>query len=178
MLPTIIIISSIILIFSVILVIISNSKKAERMKYHIAAGNILREEYLNYSLCNNTSTNDDKKFQGIKLMLGIKTKCGKKKHQFVFNPENKVFIGRDKHNNNIYINDTSVSKKHCCIYCKNNQVYLEDLNSANGTIIERSLFKKYIVHSNHKIILKSNDRIVIGANSFTVVLFYYDMTAV
>ena len=44
-------------------------------------------------------------------------------------------IGRGK-NNDILINDISVSTNHIKIYLDNNQIYIEDLNSTNGTYID------------------------------------------
>ena len=177
MLLAVIIALSVTLVLVIVLSIVYNSKKAQNMKCRIAAGNILREEYLDHSL-RNTAQDEEFNTGSTKLMLCLKTKNGKKKIQYVFNPENKIYIGRDKSDNNIYIHDTQVSKKHCCIYLKDNQVYLQDLNSSNGTIIERGLFKKYSVHSNYKIILKTGDRVIIGSNAFSVDLFYYDMSAI
>ena len=86
-----------------------------------------------------------------------------------------------KDNTDYYLEITKTNKPaviHFMVYLKDNQVYLQDLNSSNGTIIERGLFKKYSVHSNYKIILKTGDRVIIGSNAFSVDLFYYDMSAI
>lgn len=167
---------AVLLITALVFIIIFATKQAERKKYYIAAGNTLKEEYLDYSLRNNLLAEGSFVPEGIKLMVYIKTKCNKKKIQYVFNPEKRILIGRDKHESNIYVSDNRVSKKHCCIYSHNGHVFLEDLNAANGTIVKRGLFSRYGVYSNNRIVLNSGDKIVIGGNVFKVILFYYDMS--
>lgn len=163
--------------FVIVFAVILHFRENERKKYYAAAGNILREDFLNYSLQN--PMNADKCFSepmGRKTMLYLKSKSSGKNIRFVFDPEKKILIGRDKYKSNIYINDVFVSQNHCCIYSKNGNIYLKDLNSANGTIVKRALFKRYRIFDGCKIKLKSKDRIIIGANEFKVTLFYFDMS--
>ena len=43
-------------------------------------------------------------------------------------------IGRD-HDNAIQIDEKTVSRRHCEIQVNNNQVFIKDLNSTNGTFV-------------------------------------------
>lgn len=172
-----ILITVFIALFTIMFVVISHLKKTERQKYYAAAGNILREEFLNYALQNtiNPESNISEPKSG-KIMLYLKSKSTGKKTQFVFDPEKIVKIGRDNSESNIFINDISVSQKHCQIYSIENTVYLQDLNSANGTIVKSGLLKKYLIFNGNQIELRTGDKIIIGSSVFKVYLFYYDLT--
>ena len=148
----------------IIFAVISHFKKIEKEKYYMAAGNIIREDFLNYSLQNTFSKEKECEIPSTKkMMLYIKSKSAGKKSQFVFDPEKKVLIGRDKFFSNIYINEAPVSQKHCSIYSKNNMVFLQDMNSTNGTIVKRGLFSKIFLTNGHYIELKSKDKLIIGS---------------
>lgn len=160
----------------IILGVTSHKMKMKRERYYVAAGNILREDFLNYSIEN--PLNYDGLLQrpkGQKTMIYIETKSNGKKVQFVFDPEKRIMIGRDKFNSNIYINEAFVSQQHCCIFSIGDEIYLQDLGSENGTQINRGLFKRYTLFDEQCIKLRSNDSIVIGYNKFKVTLFYFDM---
>lgn len=160
----------------IVFIVVYNRKKNEELKYYSAAGNILREDFLDYSLQNHMINGQiGKEPRGRKMMIYIKTK-GNKNGRYVFDPEKKVNIGRDKHNGNIYINDNSVSQKHCCIYSQDDYIYLKDCNSANGTVLLRGWLGKYSISGGSKVLLKSGDRIGVGPCVFKVKLFYYDMS--
>lgn len=176
-------VSIIIIVVVVVLIIgiavyifVSNKKKTEREKYYTASGNILKEEFLNYLLQNPMNTDGDQHVPNAqKTMIYIKSVNSKPKKQYVFDPEKRILIGRDKNESNIYLNEAFVSQYHCCIFSDGSKVYLSDMNSANGTILKRGLFKKYNIYNQAVIELKSGDRITIGSNTFKVILFYYDM---
>jgi hypothetical protein len=173
----IIVLIALITIFIIIFAVVSSLKKSERQKYYAAAENILREDYLNYSLKNTMYS--DEQYQepsSKKTMVYLKSKSSGKKAQFVFDPEKKITVGRDKNKNNIYINDMYVSQNHCSIFSMDDKVYLQDLNSINGTIVKRGIFKKYEIFNGCFIELRSNDRIIIGNNCIKIILFYFDMS--
>lgn len=46
--------------------------------------------------------------------------------------EDEIIIGRDR-SNSLWINDASVSRKHCCLIKQTNEFHLKDLQSHNGT---------------------------------------------
>lgn len=160
----------------IVFAVLSHFKKVEKEKYYMAAGNIIREDFLNYSLQNTVNNENTYKMPSTKkMMLYIKSKTAGKKAQFVFDPEKKILIGRDKFDSNIYINEAFVSHQHCTICIKDNAIILQDMNSTNGTIIKRGLFNKFLIANGQYIELKSKDKVIIGSNKFTITLFYYDM---
>lgn len=46
-----------------------------------------------------------------------------------------VVIGRDPNNRKYAINDDSVSRQHCAFYAKENDLFVRDMNSTNGTFV-------------------------------------------
>lgn len=174
-----IIVLSMLLVAVLILIcaVIFHKRKTEMDKCYAAAGNIIREDFLNYSLQNlmypDTAVSEPK---SRKTMVYIKTKTSGKNLKFVFDPEKGIFIGRDKKESNIYIDDVLISKKHCCIYSQEDEIYLQDMLSVNGIRLRRNLFKKYNISNGSRIKLRSGDRIFIGSCKFKVILFFYDIT--
>lgn len=158
-------------------VVVTNFKKAERKKYYTSAGNIIREDFLNYSLQNRMLNSGETSMpSGKKMMLYMKTTSRSGKNRFVFDPEKGVRIGRDKFNSNIFISDNTVSQNHCYIYSDKEKVYLKDCNSANGTAVRRGLMKSYSITDGCKIELHTGDVVCVGSIRFKIVLFYYDMS--
>lgn len=77
---------------------------------------------------------------------------------------NKAFsIGRDK-SNQIIIADPKVSKFHAVVTFENNEAYIKDTNSTNGTYINNKR-----IESGKKVKLSNGDKIKIG----NTVLIYY-----
>lgn len=166
-----------ILIFIVLIVFIINNnlKKIEQMKYYAAAGNILREDFLNYSLENSfLSDSGQKEPCGKKTMIYLKSK-NDKNARYVFDPEKEIYLGRDKYKSNVFLNDITVSQNHCCIYSKDDRVFLKDCYSANGTVVKRG-FHRYLISAGSRIELGTGDKIVVGSVSFAVTLFYFDLS--
>ncbi len=64
-----------------------------------------------------------------------------------------ITIGRDS-NSDIQLDDASVSRRHASLTRINNQYFVEDLGSTNGTYLNK---KKVSMH-----ILKNGDKIIIG----------------
>jgi pSer/pThr/pTyr-binding forkhead associated (FHA) protein len=58
-----------------------------------------------------------------------------------FNPDNPkliqdgMVIGRDSKSADLVMNDSSVSRRHARLFRKNGALMLEDLQSANGTVV-------------------------------------------
>lgn len=73
---------------------------------------------------------------------------------------NTVTIGR-KDDNSIILSDTFVSGNHAKLYVRNNEFYLEDLDSTNGTYINNQKLQG-------RMKLKMNDEIKIGTVVFKV----------
>lgn len=67
-----------------------------------------------------------------------------------------ITIGRRKEND-IVLSDLSVSRNHARIVVKEDSVFIEDLNSANGTLINGAAI-------DHSVAIKIGDEILIGEN--------------
>lgn len=65
-------------------------------------------------------------------------------------------IGRGD-SNSIQLSDAQASRQHAKIYIENDEYYIQDLNSSNGTIINKRKIRSNIRHK-----LSSNDEIQIG----------------
>ena len=72
-----------------------------------------------------------------------------------------ITLGR-KENNTVVLNDRFVSSYHAKIYLKNNEYYLEDLQSTNGTYVNENK-----IEGNVK--LNVNDIIRFGSTAFKVI---------
>lgn len=82
------------------------------------------------------------------------------------NPDLKILefkdsatIGR-KSTNDLMISDNAVSGIHCKVYAENDEVYIEDLGSTNGTILNGSGITKEV--------LKSDDLLVLGKKQYRI----------
>ena len=83
----------------------TNKKKEKEQKYYIAAGNIYKEDYLNYSLQNPLDENPNfSKPSDQKTMIYLKCLHTKNKMEYVFDPSKEIVIGRDQERCNLYIN--------------------------------------------------------------------------
>lgn len=162
-------------IFSIVFLIISHFRKVEKQRYLFAAGNIIKEDFLIYSLQNPMGEKTPLPVPNSKkIMIYIKAKNHGHNLQLVFDPEKEILIGRDQNKSNIYLNEVLVSQQHCCIFSRNDAVYLQDMNSSNGTYLKRRL-SKYLIINGQCVQLNSGDKLTIGSNVFKVTLFYYDM---
>ncbi|HPQ70514.1 MAG TPA: FHA domain-containing protein [bacterium] len=65
-----------------------------------------------------------------------------------------VSIGRQG-DNDIVLNDKSVSRSHCLLYVRDNYLEVEDLGSANGVIVDGKLITK-------RTEFKLNDELIVG----------------
>ncbi|RLC51072.1 MAG: hypothetical protein DRI23_05775 [Candidatus Cloacimonadota bacterium] len=74
--------------------------------------------------------------------------------------EGKLKIGRDQ-SNEIVLDDPEVSDEHVLIFCRDNQILLQDELSANGTFVNGNKIDS-------RIELKDNDEIKIGKTSFKI----------
>jgi pSer/pThr/pTyr-binding forkhead associated (FHA) protein len=69
-----------------------------------------------------------------------------------------VTVGR-KRDNDIFLNDKSVSRNHCLLYVTPDGVEVEDLQSANGVRVSGA---RIVIRTK----LQPNDEIIIGENRF------------
>lgn len=143
------------------------NEKAERQKYYDAAYKIIKENCLNNAIRNQS----EKIQQGQKQMLYLKWK-DPEKQGYVFDPEKPVRIGRSPEKNEICIREETVSSRHCVLYLYQGGLFLQDLNSSNGTWIKRGLSKRRIQGIEP---VFSGDKIIVGSLSVKVTIFMFDM---
>ena len=67
-----------------------------------------------------------------------------------------VKIGRTNHCE-VVINDQLVSREHCQLQLKSEGLFLEDLNSVNGTLVNNKLITRVLLHPGDKIRLGLSD---------------------
>lgn len=172
-----------IIIFTIIAVVVASTilsiiyvkrKNEEQEKCYNAAFNIIKEDLLDYSI-QNSIIHNKREPSGERLMLRLKTIKSKKKDSFVFDPSKGIYIGRRKADNKniICLNDIRVSQNHCVIYTDGIRMYIQDLNSLNGTVVKRGM-KSYFLGQGNIMELKNKDRLHIGAAIFKVTVFYYN----
>ena len=152
----------------IMLYFLIRSKKNERLKCLSAAESILKEEYLEEVLQNDRQL--DCSEMSNKKMVYIKS-CGKPKTKVVFDPKKRILFGRGSQCN-IYINDNTVSEKHCVIYTQGSLVYLQGCSSKNGTFLTRG-FSKFYITGTERVCLNTKDILKVGDQKFKVYLFNY-----
>ena len=150
------------------------SSNKETMKYYEAAGQMLKEEYLNYSLKNPYLQPKHPSMQNPrKIMLYIKLAKTKEKDGFVFDPKDAVVFGRQKEKVSICVNEAAVSSQHCMVYLGGDAVLAEDMGSRNGTGLIRKR-KEYALSYGSPVVLMDKDILHIGSKYFQIRIFYYD----
>lgn len=157
-------------VVGVIIYVLHANKKAERQKYYDAAYKVIKEECLN-----NAIRNQNEKIQsGQKLMLYLKWKDNEKQG-YVFDPERQVRIGRIPEKNDICIREETVSSQHCVLYLYQGDVFLQDLNSRNGTWLKQGLTKQQVQGVEP---VFSGDKIIVGDLVIKVTIFTFNMAYV
>lgn len=150
-------------------VILAN-RKAERQKYYDAAYKVIKEGCLN-----NAIRNQNEKIQnGQKLMLYLKWKDSERQG-YVFDPEKPIRIGRTPGMNDICIREETVSSEHCILFLYQGDIFLQDLNSRNGTWIRKGL-RKHLAEGAEPVV--SGDRIMVGSLVIRITIFTFDMAYV
>lgn len=163
-------------VFLIVVCVKKYQSKREIEKYFEAAKRVAKDEYLNYSLKNPyVNSKNSPILSPFKIMLYVKIVKSADKGGFVFDPKDEVIFGRLKEQVSIYIDETTVSARHCKIYVKDNKVLLEDMGSSNGTNLIRKR-KEYTVSAGTPVILEEKDIVHVGSRYFQIRIFYYDTT--
>ena len=157
-------------VIGVVIYVLHANAKAERQKYYDAAYKVIKEECLNNAIRNQ----NEKIRNGQKLMLYLKWKDSEKQG-YVFDPEKPVRIGRSPENSEICIREETVSSQHCILYLYQGGLYLQDMNSRNGTWLKLGL-KKRLVQG--VVPVFSGDKIIVGSLAIKVTIFTFDMAYV
>ena len=156
-------------------IIIEKHRRESVEKMYRAAGNILKNEFLDYSLHNPMLKKNKLKEPNVrKPTVYLKAIGSKPAKEYVFDPETVIKIGRNKDINSVVLNEAIVSIEHCRIFLSESSVYLFDCGSSNGTQIRRG-FNSNIITAGQQILLESGDVIKVGSTEFKVKIFFYDM---
>ena len=112
---------------------------------------------------NNTEISDST--TAVRVQLILKTSLAKKK--YVLEIRDCIFIGRSK-DNGIVLEDKNVSSKHCVLLNRGGEIYVQDLDSTNGTGLSRK--KSFIQVGANPTKLKSKDVLIIAENEIEIYL--------
>lgn len=164
-----IIIASISIIVIVAGIVIIKKSQSEEKKYYEAAYRMVKEDYLTSSLKKSDSSANG---YVVNLKMVYLKLCSWPKQGYVFNPEKAITIGRDKMTNAICIPYPTISLNHCKIILYKGEIYLQDMNSSNGTIVQKGM-KKYYISSGESIMLDNKDKIILGETILRIVIFEF-----
>lgn len=170
----VIIVAALLLFTIVFIVILDGRRKQEERKYYEAAYKILKEEYLNQAI-KKDKANTDCEIGEIRKMLCLVLQgkgCGKGS-AYVFDPIYPVTIGRETKGNKLCLRDGAVSGRHCRIQLIQDELWLTDEGSSNGTYIRQSR-KNYWIGDRNSIRLQSGDLLLMGQIRLKVQIFYFD----
>ena len=147
-------------------------RRDEKRNYYVAARNIFREDRLNDNLKRvpDRSNGYDAYLPRPMIYLKFRTK---RKGKYVFDPGKIINIGRDSASNQICIDDASVSFNHCRIFSSGNDVWIEDMNSSNGTVVRRGK-DAYKLTGGQSMMITTMDIITIGTTEIAVTVFLFD----
>lgn len=153
---------------SIILIVQNNRRKAAWQELNNAARKLVKEQNLTAVLTEGRTSRER-----VRTIISLSWK-GRAKEAFVFDPLEGVRIGRQPDQNSIMIPDREVSLRHCIIFRKKNsrEIFLEDLGSANGTVVVHGLRKTRI--RARRIPVYDGDRIQVGGMQFQLRIFWID----
>lgn len=148
-------------------------KAEERRKYYRAAYRIIREQYLDGAIRNGEKPGG---YQDRgRLMIALKVK-GNKGLGYVFDPSREIVIGRSMETSDVCLQDLAVSGSQCKIFMYEDQLCIQDLDSANGTEIQSRWKGREQLFGNIGF-LYNKSKIQVGSTCFLVTVFYCDMAA-
>ena len=139
-----------------------------------AAFDIMKEDALTKALMNPrmAGKKEDSLYRlEEKTMIQLETDQAKKKINYIFDPEKTIRFGRNPETSDVCLKDSQISGQHCIIFINNGQIWIKDVGSSNGTIVNRK-GKNCKLRTDEAIILKNKDNIWLGSICFKVCLFH------
>lgn len=161
------------IIISVIIAAFLHHRQNVHAQFLRAAKNIVQDEFLEYFLKNPDHIQGTAPPPRVRVMLFLQTNTNPPQ-KVVYDPAKKILVGRNPKECILYLSDPAVSQRHCGLYAQGNRVFVQDLGSANGTVLRRGLFKRYLLKNNCAAPLMDGDRICIGSIVLKVHLFMFD----
>lgn len=133
-------------------------------------------KFVEYEVLNMTLRNPVTNEQATDYVLGraflrIEFPESKSWIAYLFNLDECITIGRSRENK-ICIRDERLSRTHCKIYVTNGYMWLQDLGTANGTVLKKGLFRKVCLAPQETTSLEHGDVIVVGKHKMRVKIYY------
>lgn len=147
-----------------------NRSEREAKRLNEASARLVKEEYLSSML----SGDLNKPADGQKKLLIKLTWKEHGKHEYVVDPASDICFGRDQ-KNQVVVDYEKVSSVHCRILLNRGNLYLQDMNSLNGTFLFRN---GNVYRVRNMTALLNGDVIQIGDIQFTVNPFYFDVRGI
>ena len=153
-----------ILVLLLIILIRKRREQKRRIQEREAAAILLKQKQLDEAIDMNY-----RQSVGTDQLILVITWKDDQKRKFVFDPSSGVKIGRGIDSNQICVPLETVSYEHCIIFSNGDNLYIKDLNSANGTFNKRG-FKIYRVRDSAP--CYDNDVVIVGDVRFKISSFY------
>lgn len=150
-----------VLIIAIVLIIIFLNKRKNNITNGITEknSNVESEECTYYDKLNMCEKHHIKLDKSLKLKLNIKT-GNVSEQQIETTIVSSMIVGRSS-TCDIFIDDPKLSRQHFVIECTNGELYVTDLNSKNGTMINGiRIFSKQKLNNGDKILAGLSDIII------------------
>lgn len=148
--------------------------KRRRKRVRAAAHRLVENDLLDYELCNPLEKpGQSPSLRRMLLCLKVQTEQAR---TYVLDPARGqgIFFGRDPQCE-VCVSEVVVSGRHCRIFWDGRAVILQDMGSANGTLVRRGFFRRWVLRGS-SLALKSKDRFWVGQTAFEARPFLYDDT--
>ena len=167
-----IILSALYLVVELILFIVHRKRKKSRETQTLQSLYKLMElRVLNRTLQNRISSEWAAAEEYRQLFIRIELLDTKPWMACLFAMDECVTIGRSRENK-ICIRDDSLSRMHCKILMQNNTLYLQDMDTTNGTKIKRGWFRKVTLQPGNVVELHKGDIIYAGHYRMKIATYY------
>lgn len=132
---------------------------------------LLKEQVLVNTLQERISSEQASRMEMEKPFLCVEFPDTKPLIQYIFGLDECVTIGRSMENK-ICIRDGQLSRMHGKILNANGSLLFQDMNSANGTRIQRGVFQRISLMPGQQEYLKSGDMLLMGAYRIKIKVCY------
>ncbi|MCC8164079.1 MAG: FHA domain-containing protein [Lachnospiraceae bacterium] len=134
----------------------SKEKSIRRSLYRL-----VEKQVLNRTLKERVTSDEALEMECRKPFLYVEFPDTKPLVMCLFSLDECVTVGRSRENR-LCIRDDSVSRMHCKIGCVNDTLLIQDMGSANGTVLRRGIFGKTLLTPGQQELLEAGNRILVG----------------
>lgn len=146
------------------------NKRKKKNKVIKSLYKLMEERVLSATLRNRITSEQAAAMEYQNLFLQLEFKYAKPSLMYVFDLEESITIGRSRENK-ICIRDDTLSRMHCKIALINGNLYIQDLGTANGTVIKRGVRKIYIPSQQSEIV-EDGDLLMVGNYKIKIQFLY------